>query len=145
MALKNHSIYRLALGFCVSLSHKITTATIPSCVHFLFPTEHCCGQDCCCLVTRLCPTFETAWTVACQAPLSTGFPRQESWGGLPFPLPRDLPVLEMEPVSPSLASRFFTTEPPGKPSGQSQTYERMDSVVKEDLRCMDNASSNSPL
>ena len=25
------------------------------------------------------------WTVTCQAPLSMGFPRQEYWGGLPFP------------------------------------------------------------
>ena len=29
----------------------------------------------------------TPWTVACQAPLSRGFPRQECWSGLPFPLP----------------------------------------------------------
>ena len=26
----------------------------------------------------------TAWTVACQAPLSRGFSRQEYWSGLPF-------------------------------------------------------------
>ena len=30
--------------------------------------------------------YVTLWTVACQAPLSMGFPRQESWNGLPFPL-----------------------------------------------------------
>ena len=29
--------------------------------------------------------FVTPWTVACQAPLSMGFPRQEYWNGLPFP------------------------------------------------------------
>ena len=29
--------------------------------------------------------FETLWTVACQAPLSLGFSRQEYWSGLPFP------------------------------------------------------------
>ena len=33
----------------------------------------------------------TPWTIAHQALLSTGFPRQESWNGLPFPFPRDLP------------------------------------------------------
>ena len=32
----------------------------------------------------------TPWTVALQAPLSMGFPRQEYWGGLPFPSPEDL-------------------------------------------------------
>ena len=29
--------------------------------------------------------FEIPWTVGCQAPLSIGFPRQESWSALPFP------------------------------------------------------------
>ena len=31
--------------------------------------------------------FATPWTVACQAPLSMGFPRQEYWSGLLFPTP----------------------------------------------------------
>ena len=31
------------------------------------------------------------WTVACQAPLSMGFSRQEHWSVLPFPTPGDLP------------------------------------------------------
>ena len=35
--------------------------------------------------------FVTSWTVACQAPLSMGFSRQEHWSGLPFPSPGDLP------------------------------------------------------
>ena len=42
----------------------------------------------------------TLWTVACQAPLSMGFPRQGYWGGLPFPTPRDLPDPGIEPTSP---------------------------------------------
>ena len=33
----------------------------------------------------------TPWTVAHQAPLAMGFPRQEYWSGLPFPAPGDLP------------------------------------------------------
>ena len=44
-----------------------------------------------------------------------GFPRQESWSGLPFPSPGDLPDPGIEPMSPALAGGFFTTEPPGKP------------------------------
>ena len=44
-----------------------------------------------------------------------GFPRQVYWRGLPFPSPEDLPNLEIEPVSPALADRFFSTETPGKP------------------------------
>ena len=31
--------------------------------------------------------FATPWTVACQTPLSMGFPKKEYWSGLPFPLP----------------------------------------------------------
>ena len=62
--------------------------------------------------------FATPWTVACQAPLSMGFFRQEYWSGLPFPPPGGLPNPGIEPVSlvsPVLAGRFFTTEPPEKP------------------------------
>ena len=39
------------------------------------------------LVAESCPTLVTPWTVAHQAPLSMGFPRQEYWSGLPFPSP----------------------------------------------------------
>ena len=53
--------------------------------------------------------------VARQAPLSTGFPRQESWSGLPFSSPGDLPNTGIEPTSPALVGGFFITEPPGKP------------------------------
>ena len=35
--------------------------------------------------------FVSLWTVARQAPLSMGFPRQEYWNGLPLPSPEDLP------------------------------------------------------
>ena len=58
--------------------------------------------------------FVSLQTVACQAPLFIGFPRQEYWSGLPSPSPGDLPNPGIEPTSPGLAE-FFTTEPPGKP------------------------------
>ena len=60
-------------------------------------------------------SFAIPWTVACQAPLSMEFPRQEYWSGLPFPSPGDLPNPGIKPVSPALAGKFFTTEPPEKP------------------------------
>ena len=65
----------------------------------------------------------TPWTAACQAPLSMGFSRQEHWSGLPFPPPGDLPEPGPEResrVSPALAGRFFTIDPPGKPPRPSQ-------------------------
>ena len=43
--------------------------------------------------------FATPWIVDCQALLSTGFPRQEYWSGLPFPSPGDLPNTGIKPVS----------------------------------------------
>ena len=43
------------------------------------------------------------------------FSRQEYWNGLPCSPPGDLPYPGIKSVSPALASRFFTTEPPGKP------------------------------
>jgi len=39
----------------------------------------------------------TAWTVACQAPLSMWFSRQEYLSGLPFHSPGDLPDPGIEP------------------------------------------------
>ena len=44
-----------------------------------------------------------------------GFSRQEYWSGLLFPSPGDLSDPGMEPESPALAGRFFTSEPSGKP------------------------------
>ena len=59
----------------------------------------------------------TPWTVACQAPLSMGFSRQEYWSGLPFSPPGDFLDPGIKPtssVSPALAGGFFITElPPG--------------------------------
>ena len=42
--------------------------------------------------------FVTPWTVACQAPLSRGFSREEYWNGLQFLPPGDLPDPEIEPT-----------------------------------------------
>ena len=54
--------------------------------------------------------FVTLWTVACQAPPSMGFSRQEYWSGLPCPPPGDLPdpgIEAMSLKSPALAGGFF--------------------------------------
>ena len=62
------------------------------------------GSDthhCCCLLRRCSVIgFVTLWTVALQAPLSTGFSRQEYWSGLLYPPPGDLPDPEIKPTSP---------------------------------------------
>ena len=61
-------------------------------------------------------SFVTPWTVAHQAPLSIGFPRQKYCSGLPFPSPGALPNPGIKITSPALAGGFFTTEPGGKPN-----------------------------
>ena len=49
------------------------------------------------LVAKLCLTFATPWTVACQAPLFMGFFRQEYWSRLPFPSLGIFPIQESNP------------------------------------------------
>ena len=56
--------------------------------------------------------FVTVWTLACQAPLSMGFSRQDYWSGWACPPPGDLPNPGIEPVSltsPALEGGFFNT------------------------------------
>ena len=69
------------------------------------------------------PFFATPWTVAHQAALSVGFPRQEYWSGLPFLSPRDLPNPGIEPRSPALQAGALPSQPLGKPqrSGEKNT------------------------
>ena len=52
----------------------------------------------------------TPWTVARWVPLTMGFPRQESWRGLPFPSPGDLPDPGIKPESPALQADSLPTE-----------------------------------
>ena len=54
------------------------------------------------LVAKLCLTRVTPWTIACQAPLSMGFSRQEYWSVLPFLSPGDLRDPGIKPGSPAL-------------------------------------------
>ena len=65
-------------------------------------------------------TLATIWAIACQAPLSVGFSRQEHWSGLPFPSPGDLPHPGIEPKSPALQMDSLSLShqgSPGLPSG----------------------------
>ena len=57
----------------------------------------------------------TPWAVACQAPPSMGFPRQEYWSGLPYPSPGDLPDPGIELWSLALQADSLPTELSGKP------------------------------
>ena len=67
------------------------------------------------LIVQSCPTLATLRTIACQAPLSMVFSRQEYWTGLPFPSPEDLPDPGIAPGSPALQADSLLTELPGEP------------------------------
>ena len=69
------------------------------------PTSQSYFKDCGGDFTKLCLTLVTPWTIAQHSPLSTGFPRQEHWSGLPFPSPADTPdpgVMHMEDREPEI-------------------------------------------
>ena len=62
--------------------------------------------------------FLTSWTVAHQARLSKGFPRQEYWSGLPFPSPGNLPDTGIELRFAGLQADSLLSEPPGASPSQ---------------------------
>ena len=71
---------------------------------------------CVCVYVLSCvQLFASTWAVARHAPLSVGFSRQGYWSGLPFPSPGHLPDPGIEPISPALEGKFFTTESSVKP------------------------------
>ena len=72
--------------------------------------------------------FTTPQTVARQAPLSMGFPRQEYWSVLPSPSLGDLPDPGIEPGSPSFQADALTTGPPGKPKPPQKEITRTRSL-----------------
>ena len=78
---------------------NVTTPVLES----LLCDQHSVGG----LVAKLCPTLETPWTVALQAPLSMGFARQEYWNVLPFPSLEDRLNLGIEPGSPALQEILY--------------------------------------
>ena len=88
----------------------------PSSIDAAVSTENSHMETACMLSHFSCVwLFPTPWTVACQAPLSMGFSRQEYWSGLPCPLPGDLPDLGIEARSSALQVDSLPSEPPGKP------------------------------
>ena len=74
-----------------------------------------------------------AQIVACQAPLSVEFLRQEYWRRLPFPPAGNLLDPGIKPASlgsPALAGGFFTTQPSGK-----LMFLFKDNLIHSNLHC----------
>ena len=81
------------------------------CVSVLFRSiifvSFVCVCACVCAMLSHVRLFATPGTVAHQAPLSMGFPRQEYWSGLPFPSRESSWPKDWTWVS-CIAGRFFT-------------------------------------
>ena len=105
----SHQIEIVCVGICVIkilqlyLCQSAVIAQNRGCAQLLSPVQ----------------LFVIPWTVARQAPLSMGFPRQRYWSGLPFPSSGDLPDPGIESRSPALQADSLPAEPPGK-SNQPQ-------------------------
>ena len=69
------------------------------------------------------------WTVACLAPLSMEFSRQEYWSGLPFPSPGYLPDPGIEPPFLALQADSLPSELPGKSKHLVDQYEKLSSCT----------------
>ena len=74
-----------------------------------------------CVLSRVLLSV-TPWTVACQAPLSKGFSRQEYWTGLSFPSPEDLSDPEIGPGPPALQAESYLLSYEGSPRGTITYY-----------------------
>ena len=107
---------------------------------FQSPLNPCSAGVCICAKSlQSCLALCSPWAVACQAALSMGFSRQAYWRGLPFPLPGELPDLQIElmpPTSPALASGFFTT---------NTTSEAICVVMKNESSCQYPSSSDAAI
>ena len=106
---RNYSLLQVSRGWLYSSAGKIS----PEKMNSQDIMHKCCG---CYLFAQLYDSFAISWTVACQAPLSMGFSRQEYWSRLPFPFPEDLLNLGIEPTSPAWQADSLPSEPPGKPT-----------------------------
>ena len=75
--------------------------------------------------------FAAQLTLACQAPLSMGFSRQEYWSGLPCPSPRDLLNPDIEPESLLQLLHWQAHSLPLAPGGKPPSYSTSRYIPKE--------------
>ena len=78
-------------------------------------------------------SFVTPWTVACQALLSMGFPRQEDWTGLPFASAGDLSDPGIGCASSALALDSLPSNHQASPFHWLSSVQFSNSVVSDSL------------
>ena len=77
-------------------------------------------------------SFATSWTVACQAPLSMGFSRQEYWSGLPCPPPGESSRGRDGNSVFCIAGRFGFQNTVGRAAMSEQIHSFTRTILKED-------------
>ena len=86
---------------------------------------------------RTC-SFMTPWTVACQAPLSMEFFRQDYWSGVPFSSPKDLPNPGIKPTSlTSLAWQEILCQPSHQGSPNQPYFNLKKEKINKLKLCVD--------
>ena len=96
---------------CLSSSWSWTSSPLPSpFCHTKYHSQVRVRPGPLCVLSRV-QLFATPWSVACQAPLSMDYSRQEYWSGLSFPPPGDLPY----PRLLHWQADSLLLETPGKP------------------------------
>ena len=109
--------WELDTRFSIQSFDPVVTLGFPACTFWASVPTSLQGEDWCLHVCVL-SHFSHVRLVACQAPLSMGFSRQEYWSGLPCPPPGDRLHSGMEPLSlasPALQADSLPLAPPGKP------------------------------
>ena len=97
------------------LARRCYTTNVRVIIH---STMYVCAQ-----LLQLGPTLCDLMTVDNQAPLSTGFSRQEYWSGLPCPPLGDRPNPGIEFMPPTLQVDSSSTEPPGSPHSTTKALD----------------------
>ena len=108
-SLKVHLHYNVKLSLCDTFP--------PTCLPFLLSFIEQIIINCLLPLFSLyirSDCFVISWTVACQASLFMGFPRQEYCSELPFPSSGDLLNPGIQPGSRALQANSLLTEPLGK-------------------------------
>ena len=88
-----------------------------------------------CSGAQSCPTLcDPVGNIACQAPLSMEFSRQEYWSGLPFPSPGDLPHPGVELASPAMQTDSLPLSHQGSPLRYCAEVKNNDSSLETDKK-----------
>ena len=87
--------------------------------------------------------FVTPWTVACQAPLSMEFSKQEPWSGQSFPSLGDLPNPGIKPGSPPLRADSKSNNVESTPLTSCATLSKLSNFSKPQFYYLQNINNNN--